>query len=138
VQQSRTRGVPQSRPVAPTRGIQQTAEAHMKSAGYRLTEGSATKINGLDAFVGTYQGKASGLGPAIARGAHIVSGRNTYFIGGIAKPEDYPRVLSDFNDAIQSFRTLERDEADRIQPNRVALYTASLNYTWQSIALGVR
>jgi len=134
VQQSRTRGVPQSRPVTPTRGIQQTAEAHMKSAGYRLTEGSATKINGLDAFVGTYQGKASGLGPATARGAHIVSGRNTYFIGGIAKPDDYPRVLNEFNDAIQSFRTLERDEADRIQPNRVDLYTARTGDTWQSIA----
>jgi len=35
-------------------GLEQIAEAHMRGAGYRLTDGSATTINGLDAFVGTY------------------------------------------------------------------------------------
>jgi predicted Zn-dependent protease len=146
----------------PQASLQQIAEAHMKSAGYRLTDGSATTINGLDAFVGTYQGKASGLGPVTARGAHVINaaaansrgagpstrrragasartgtGRDTYFIGGIAKPDDYPRVLNDFNDAIRSFRVLERDEADRVQPNRVDLYTAREGDTWQSIAQSV-
>jgi predicted Zn-dependent protease len=115
-------------------GLQQIAEAHMRSAGYRLTDGSASTINGLDAFVGTYQGKASGIGTVTTRGAHITSGRDTYFVGGVAQPDAYPRVLSDFNDAIRSFRALERNEADNLRPNRVDLYTAREGDTWQSIA----
>ena len=113
-------------------GLQQIAEAHMRDAGYHLTDGSATTINGLDAFVGTYQGKASGIGTVTTRGAHIETGSltrpgaggGTYFVGGIAQPDAYPRVLGDFNDAIKSFRVLDRNEADNIQPNRVDLYTA--------------
>jgi predicted Zn-dependent protease len=123
VREPRTRG-----------GLQQIAQAHMRDAGYRLTDGGATTINGLDAFVGTYQGKASGIGTVTTRGAHITSGRSTYFVGGIAQPEAYPRVLSDFNDAIRSFRALERSEADSVRPNRVDLYTAREGDTWQSIA----
>jgi predicted Zn-dependent protease len=71
-----------------------------------------------------------------SRGAHIISGRNTYFVGGVAKPEEYPHVEAAFNDAIKSFRALERDEADDVQPNKVELYTARDGDTWQSIAQG--
>ena len=116
--------------------LEQVAERHMRGAGYRATEGAITKINGLDAFVGTYQGNASGIGKAMARGAHIMMGRTTYFIGGIAAPQAFPAVLSDFNNTIHSFRQLERNEADNVQPNRVDLYTARGGDTWQSIAQG--
>ena len=76
----------------------------------------------------------SGVGKVIARGAHVVNGRNTYFIGGIAAPDMYPRVAADFDKAIQSFRELSRDEADAIEPNLIDLYTAREGDTWQSIA----
>jgi predicted Zn-dependent protease len=115
-------------------GLPQIAEAHMRDVGYRQTDGSAATINGLDAFIGTYQGKASGIGTVTTRGAHITSGRDTYFVGGIAQPEAYPRVLNDFDAAIRSFRALERDEASNLRPNRVDLYTARAGDTWQSIA----
>jgi len=46
-------------------------------------------------------------------------------------------VVNDFNDAIRSFRALDRDEADHILPNRVDLYTAREGDTWQRIAQGV-
>jgi predicted Zn-dependent protease len=117
-------------------GLQAAAQQHMKSAGYKEIDGSATKINGLDAFVGTYDGSASGIGKVRTRGAHIGSGRNTYFVGGVAKPDDYPHVEAAFNTAINSFRTLARDEADSVQPNKMELYTARDGDTWQSIAQG--
>ena len=116
------------------RNLQQAADAHMHDAGYRLTDGSATTINGLEAFVGTYQGNASGLGKVTARGAHIQSGRNVYFVGGIAAPQAYPQLEVAFNDAIQSFRTLARNEANNVQPNKVDIYTARDGDSWQSIA----
>jgi len=116
------------------RTLQQAAESHMRGAGYRSTDGNSTDINGLDAFIGTYAGKAGGIGPVTVRGAHIVSGRNTYFVAGIAKPEDYARVSKDFNDTIASFRSLNRGEADTIEPNHIDLYTAREGDTWQSIA----
>jgi predicted Zn-dependent protease len=115
-------------------GLPQIAEAHMRDVGYRQTDGSAATINGLDAFIGTYQGKASGIGTVTTRGAHITSGRDTYFVGGIAQPDAYPRVLNDFDASIRSFRALERDEASNLRPNRVDLYTARAGDTWQSIA----
>lgn len=116
------------------RNLQQAAEAHMRGAGYKLADGTETKVNGLNAFIGTYQGSASGIGKVMARGAHIVGGRNTYFVGGIAQPQSYPLVEADFNETIRSFRTLARNEADDVQPNRVDLYTARQGDNWQSIA----
>lgn len=116
------------------RNLEQAAEAHMRGAGYRLTDGSETTVNGLSAFIATYQGSASGIGKVTARGAHIVSGRSTYFVGGIAPPQFYALVEADFNETIRSFRTLARNEADDVRPNRVDLYTARQGDTWQSIA----
>jgi predicted Zn-dependent protease len=126
----------QSSRAAQASGLRAAAAQHMKSSGYKEIDGSATTINGLDAWVGTYEGNASGIGKVTSRGAHIASGRNTYFIGGVAKPEDYPHVEAAFNDAIKSFRDLARNEADNVQPNKVELYTARAGDTWQSIAQG--
>jgi len=77
-----------------------------------------------------------------ARGAHVVLGRpsttvrtgSTFFIGGIAPPDVYGRVVSEFELSIQSFRQLSQDEANAIEPNVLDLYTAREGDTWQSIA----
>jgi predicted Zn-dependent protease len=117
-----------------TRSLDQAAEQHMRSSGYRSTGINSTTINGQQAVVGTYEGNASGVGKVIARGAHVANGRSTYFIGGIAAPDMYPRVAADFDKTIQSFRELSRDEAEAIEPNLIDLYTAREGDTWQSIA----
>jgi predicted Zn-dependent protease len=116
------------------RTLDQVAQQHMRESGYRATELTSTTIYGLQAVVGTYEGNASGIGKVMARGAHFVSGRNTYFIGGVAAPDIYPRVVADFDKTIQSFRQLSQDEADAIEPNLIDLYTARSGDTWQSIA----
>jgi predicted Zn-dependent protease len=138
--------------------LEQVAQKHMKGAGYKATEGALTTVNSLDAFIGTYQGNARGLGKVTARGAHIstppaslrtsrrvpagtgapgstLSPRSTtYFIGGVAPAETFPTQLDAFNATIKSFRQLSPNEADDVEPNRVVLYNVQKGDTWQSIA----
>jgi predicted Zn-dependent protease len=116
------------------KNLEDIALRHMKGAGYKPVEGTATTLNGLTAFVATYEGNASGIGKAMARGAHVEMGRTTYFLGGIAPVEKFPGALDAFNETIKSFRQLSRDEANEVEPNRVDFYTAREGDTWQSIA----
>jgi predicted Zn-dependent protease len=116
------------------RTLDQVAQLHMRESGYKATDATMTTIGGMDALVGTYEGNASGIGKVMARGAHIVMGRSTFFIGGIASPDLYPRVTANFDRTIQSFRQMSQDEADAVKPNLLDFYTAREGDTWQSIA----
>jgi predicted Zn-dependent protease len=116
------------------RAIDDIAAQNMSRAGYTEREGRTTTINGLDAYVGTYEGSASGMGRVLVRAAHIVNGRTIFFLAGLAQPLAFDRAERDFSAAIRSFRPLARREADEIRPNRVAFYTARAGDTWQSIA----
>jgi len=124
------------------RSLDQAAQQHMKESGYKATDLTSATVGGMQAVLGTYEGNASGIGKVMARGAHVAFGRpsttlrtgNTFFIGGIASPDLYPRVAADFDLAIQSFRQMSQDEADAVQPNLIDLYTAREGDTWQSIA----
>jgi predicted Zn-dependent protease len=118
----------------PGRSLDQAAQQHMRESGYKATDLTSATVGGLQAVVGTYEGNASGIGKVTARGAHVVLGRSTFFIGGIASPELYSRVSADFDRAIQSFRQMSQDEAEAVEPNLVDLYTARDGDTWQSIA----
>ncbi len=116
------------------RSLEQAAQQHMRESGYKATDATLTTIGGMEALVGTYEGNASGIGKVMARGAHIVMGRSTFFIGGIASPDLYPRVSANFDRTVQSFRQMSQDEADAVEPNLVDFYTAREGDTWQSIA----
>ena len=117
-----------------TRSLDQVAQQHMRESGYKATDVTTATIGGMQAVVGTYEGNASGIGKVMARGAHVVLGRSTFFIGGIASPDIFPRVSADFDRAIQSFRQMSQDEADAVKPNLIDLYTVREGDTWQSIA----
>jgi predicted Zn-dependent protease len=116
------------------RTLDQAAQQHMRESGYKATDLNAATIGGMQAVVGTYEGNASGVGKVMARGAHVVLGRSTFFIGGIASPDVFGRVSADFDRAIQSFRQMSAAEADAVKPNLIDLYTAREGDTWQSIA----
>ena len=116
------------------RALDQAAEQHMRESGYKATNVQSTTIGGMQGVIGTYEGSASGIGTVMARGAHVVLGRSTFFIGGIASPDVFSRVLPDFNRAIQTFRQMSQDEANAVEPNLIDLYTARAGDTWQSIA----
>jgi predicted Zn-dependent protease len=118
----------------PQGSLEQVARGGMANAGFRQLDGGGTEINGLDAYLGTYQGSLEGLGNVMTVAAHIVHGRNVYVLAGLAPPNQFRGVERQFVSSIRSFRSLNQNEAANIRPNRVELYTVRSGDTWQSIA----
>jgi predicted Zn-dependent protease len=118
----------------PSGRLETVAETSMRNAGFSLVEGARTPVNGLEAFVGTYQGQMQDIGPAVVRAAHIEYGSNLYLLAGIAAESAYPEVRSEFDAAIRTFQSLSAAEAERLRPNRIALYTTRAGDTWPSVA----
>ena len=110
------------------------AEQAMRDSGYRRSSGGETRINGLDAYLGTYIGRADGIGDVTARVAYIRYGQDVYVLGGRGPSDSFSRVEGDVNRSIRSFRPLSRVEAESILPNEIATYLAKPGDTWQSIA----
>ena len=123
---------PVSRPVGRT--IENVALVSMQRAGFQAMEGRRTTINGLDAFVGGYQGTVQDLGRIRLRAAHIVHDGNVYFAAGVAPIDIFDRMDPAFWQSLRTFRPLSRAEAESVRPNRVRLYVARAGDTWQSIA----
>jgi predicted Zn-dependent protease len=118
----------------PQGSVEQIARSGMANAGFRQLEGNDTRINGLDAYVGTYQGNVEGLGNVVTVAAHIVHDRNVYVFAGLAPPDQFEATQRPFVSSIRSFRSLSESEAANIRPSRVQLYTVRSGDTWQSIA----
>lgn len=114
--------------------IEQVAQTTMANAGFQQVNGDRARVNGLDAYVGTYQGQLQGLGSVVTLAAHIVHDRNVYLFAGIAPPNLYEAAQRQFSGSIRSFRELSPQEAATIRPNRVDLYTVRPGDTWQGIA----
>jgi predicted Zn-dependent protease len=118
----------------PSGSIEQVAQGAMTQAGFRPIQGERAQVNGLDAYVGTYQGQMQGLGNVVTLAAHIVHQRSVYMFAGIAPAGEFDAAQRPFALSIRSFRELSQQEASTIRPNRVDLYTVRSGDTWQSIA----
>lgn len=116
--------------------MQQVAAADLGQSGLRLVNGGATRINGLDAYVGTFRGQMEGVGDAGLRIAWILHDRRVYRLAGLAPAQVFAQVEPAFSTAVQSFRPLASSEARDIRPNVIALYTVRNGDTWQAIANG--
>jgi predicted Zn-dependent protease len=114
--------------------LDQIAQQQMTKAGFTRVDGGATRINGLNAVVGTYSGTMEGLGQVGARAAHIQHGERVYLLVGIAPAGQYSGARAAFDQTIQSFRPLTAAQAAAIKANRIDLYTARAGDTWASIA----
>jgi predicted Zn-dependent protease len=114
--------------------IDQIARGTMANAGFRQLNGEPARVNGLDAYVGTYQGQMQGLGNVVTLAAHIVHERSVYLFAGLAPASEFESVQRPFAQSIRSFRELSRQEAANIRPNLVDLYTVRAGDTWASIA----
>ena len=114
--------------------LQQIAQGTMANAGFRQLQGERATLNGLDAYVGTYQGAMEGLGNVVTVAAHIVHDRNVYLFAGLAPPNQFQSAQAQFANSIRSFRELSRSEAESIRPNRVDLYTVRSGDTWEALA----
>ena len=115
--------------------VQQQAPQQMARAGWTQIDGDRASINGLDAYVGTYEGVSNNARIRI-RAAHVRAGDQTYVIAGLAPAAQFSAAASTFSSAIRTFRSLSRAEADRIQPARMDFYVARAGDTWASIAKG--
>ena len=116
------------------RNIQEIALNDMGNAGFSAGDGSRTTINGLDAFVGVYQGQIEGMGAVAMRAAHIRHGAEVYVVAGIVAPNAFQQADAAFSSSIRSFRPLAAAEAEGIRPDRVDVYVVRSGDTWQSIA----
>jgi len=114
--------------------LQQIAQGTMANAGFRQLQGERATVNGLEAYVGTYQGAMEGLGNVVTVAAHIVHNRNVYFLAGLAPPNQFQGAQAEFANAIRSFHELSASQAASIKPNRVDIYTVRNGETWQAIA----
>jgi predicted Zn-dependent protease len=112
---------------------QQAARADMSGAGLQQTSGGSARINGLDAYVGTYEGVMENQ-RVVFRAAHIRSGDQMYVVAGLATPNNFNQADRYFAQTIQSFRQLSAGEAERIQPDRLNFYTVRSGDSWESIA----
>jgi predicted Zn-dependent protease len=116
------------------RDIEEVALNSMGRAGFRPVQGARTTINGLDAFVGVYQGQIEGLGTVATRAAHIAHNKGVYLVAGLVSPRVFEQADGAFSTSIRSFRPLSAAEAEGIRPNRVDFYVVREGDTWASIA----
>jgi predicted Zn-dependent protease len=114
--------------------IEEIARLSMQNAGFRIQNGGRQQINGLDGFIGLYQGQLQGLGNVTMRAAHIVHNGNVYLVAGFSAPN----VFSPLDDAIlrsiRTFKPLTAAEAEAVHPNRLDIYVVRQGDSWQSIA----
>jgi predicted Zn-dependent protease len=113
----------------------------MRNAGFRQIDGGATTVNGLQAYLGSYVGTLQNFGRVQMRVLFVRNGASgssrtdaVYFVAGIAPIDAYPNVSALFARSLESFRPMSPADAERLQPNRIDLYTARQGDTWQSIA----
>jgi predicted Zn-dependent protease len=118
----------------PRGSIDQVARSGMANAGFRQLDGQRTQINGLDAYVGTYQGVMEGLGNVVTVAAHIVHERSVYLLAGIAPANSFESAQPEFTGTIRSFRPLSAAEAEQIRPNRVDIYTVRSGDSWEELS----
>ena len=116
------------------RGIQEIATNSMSGAGFRPLQGERTTINGLEAFVGVYQGQIEEMGAVTLRAAHIAHDKQVYVVAGLVPQNTFQQVDGTFLASIRSFRTMSAAEAEQVRPNRVDFYVVRPGDTWASIA----
>ncbi len=115
-------------------GIENIARTSMQNAGFRISSGSRQQINGLDAFIGLYQGSLEGLGNVTMRAAHIVHNGNVYLVAGFSAPNVFEPLDSAVLSSIRSFKPISAAEAEAVRPNRIDIYVVRQGDSWQSIA----
>jgi len=115
-------------------GSEQIARTSMQNAGFRIVSGARQQVNGLDAFIGLYQGSLQGLGNVTMRAAHIVHNGNVYLVAGFSAPNVFEPLDSAILASIRSFKPLSAAEAEAVHPNRVDIYVVREGDSWQSIA----
>jgi predicted Zn-dependent protease len=118
--------------------IGESARAGMTKAGFTAVDGAERPVNGLPAYVGTYQGTIDNTAVTM-RVTFIKHGQGPmqyFLLAGLAPADQFAGAVPAFDTAIGTFRPLSAPEADRIQPDHVTFYTVRAGDTWESISRG--
>ena len=105
------------------RSLDEVADRQMSKMGWKPRSRGATKVNGLDAVLGVYDGSVSKLGSVTAHVLHVAIGRRVFLLAGIAKRDRFAEADRQFAPALQTVRELSAREASSLRPNVVGLYT---------------
>jgi predicted Zn-dependent protease len=112
----------------------QLARVIAQKNNLREIAGSATRINGLEAYVGTYQGNVQQLGAIGIKGGFIIHGDKIYSLLGFCPAQEFKNAENFFTTTINSFRELTLQEAEKIKPARIRLYVVQKGDTFETIA----
>ncbi len=113
--------------------IEQAAALQARKLDLTLLHGTTEKINGLDAYIGTYAGSHTDLGSVTVRAGFFRLHEKIFYIAGFAPAQQFAAVMADFDRTIRSFRELTRREADAIVPTLIRLYTVKKGDTFDAI-----
>ena len=105
-----------------------------KSYHLEKLSGSSQIINGLSAYVGTYQGMKGKMGKIKAKVASILVEDKGYVVMGFSSLDSFEEILPLFTPTINSFKRLSLEEAKKIKPHKIKIYTVKKGDTWKSIA----
>jgi predicted Zn-dependent protease len=112
----------------------QIARVIAQKNNLREISGSATRINGLEAYVGTYQGNVQQLGVIGVKGGFVIHGEKIYSLLGFCPAQEFKDAENFFTTTIYSFRELTLQEAGKIKPARIRLYVVQKGDTFETIA----
>ncbi len=118
------------------RTLRDVAAADLGQTGLQYVEGGDTTVNGLQAFIGTFQGRMQQMGDVVLRSAWIAHDDKVFRLAGLAPTQSYRQLQQVVDASVRSFRPLSAGEAERIRPNVLELYTVKSGDTWESIAAG--
>ena len=121
-------------PDAQDSSLDTIAAGSMSKAGFTRLSGENTRLNGISAYVGVYDGQTQNGQALRVRAAHIRLERQVLLLAGIASQSSYPQAERAFAESIRSFAPLDASEAARIKPNRLSFTTVRSGDTWQEIA----
>jgi predicted Zn-dependent protease len=116
--------------------LQDIAAADLGQTGLRFVEGGETTVNGLQAFVGTFQGQLQQMGDVVLRSAWISHNKQVFRLAGLAATNNYRQLQQAVDASVRSFQPLSAGEAERIRPSVLEIYTVRQGDTWDSIAAG--
>jgi predicted Zn-dependent protease len=110
------------------------AAGSMSKAGFTRLGGENTRLNGIPAYVGVYDGRTQDGRLLRVRAAHIRHERQVLLLAGIASQSSYAQAERAFAESIRSFAPIDAAAAARIKPNRLGFATVRSGDTWQGIA----
>lgn len=115
------------------KSITEIAHVLSKKFGFKEIDGSQKKVNDLEAYVGTYEGRSREFGNIMARIGFFMIRDMAHYIIGFSRPGEFKKALPFFNNTIETFKKLSRQQAENIHPNRIRLHVAGEGETLATI-----